>query len=78
MSEWKEDATRRRDFRQSGAGPEAPKHKSRSKKCKATKEEHKYTLISITNWIFGEDEYIYKYKCPCGKIHYTFKRLEEK
>lgn len=76
MSTWKEDAVKRRDFRQTRAGPEVTSSKSRKKKCKVTKEEHKYKLISITDWVFGVDEHIYKYQCPCGKIIYTFKRLE--
>jgi len=74
MSEWKEDAAKRRDFRQTRAGPEVIPTKSRKKKCKVTKEDHKYKLIYITEWIFGQDDYMYKYKCPCGKIIYTFKR----
>lgn len=78
MSEWKEDAVKRRAFRQSRAEPEISKHKSKNKKCKTTKEEHKYKLISISDWVFGGGEYWYKYKCACGKILYTFKRLEEK
>lgn len=80
MSTWKEDAAKRRGFRQSNAGPEAPKHKSKSKQCKATKAEHKYQLILISDWPPYADptEHIYKYNCACGKIHYTFKRLEEK
>ena len=79
MSEWKEDASKRRDFRQSRGGPEVAKHKSKKKKCKFTKEDHKYKLIKIVAWPFWKEptENMYTYKCGCGKTIWTWKRLED-